>query len=107
MPVIQSGVRPTDLEDTRAPARTVQHCVKAEMFAVEIGDEEGQRIKTVLFRIGNMWYHDPDGQNWVRKLRPVAKDNWLTRSLNESVASSGPVAVPKQDTVDVMSGKKK
>lgn len=100
-------VQHTGAEDRRAPEKSLQHFAKAELFAVEVGTEDGERVRTLVFRVGDMWYHDPDGQAWVKKLRPIDRTNWLTRKLNDAyTAATSPVEVPKADSVDIFGSNK-
>lgn len=107
----QTGVVPNvPADDRRAPARTVQHLAKVEMFAVELGDESGQKVTTVVFKVGNAWYTDPNGETWAQKLRPIVKDSWLFKQLNSNLAQAvgaGPGSVPKEDAVDLFPDPKK
>lgn len=102
------GVVGVNTDSNRAPARTVQHCMPVQMFAVEIGDEEGKKITTVAFKVGDMLYTDPNGESWAGSLRTIPKTSWLYRQLMEATDAFEKVAeVPKEDAVDITGGGKR
>lgn len=97
------GVVGSNSDPNRAPARTVQHCVPVQMYAIEIGDEEGRKITTVAFKVGDALYVDPNGEQWTASLRTVSKTTWLYKQLMEVTDALEVVAeVPNEDSVDVL-----
>lgn len=97
------GVIGTTAEPNVAPVKTLTHCEPVKMFAVEFGDEQGKEIRTVVFKVGDVIYVDPNGEQWARSLRVVAKTSWLYKQLTAAVAAKEEVTeVPKDDAVDVM-----
>jgi hypothetical protein len=102
-----NNVRPANVGATSktAPQKTVQYMVEMKMFAVEVGDENGIKRQVMAFRVGGQWYHDPVGEQWLSRLRPIEPKAWLAQKLEERFQeATTPVAVPKQDTVDIMGG---
>lgn len=93
-------------DDTNIPPKTVVQFAKVDMCAVELIDESGRRVTTVAFKIGDNWFHDStNGENWMKSLRPIAKNTWLESQLSTRMAFSGDLTVPNKDSVDVMGGK--
>jgi hypothetical protein len=93
-----------NMDDRRAPPRKVIHFARMEMFAMEFGDEQGRRITTTIFRMGGVWYHDPNAPGWAEKLRAVDRNSWLQKELDGAASSlegteSG--EVPKTDAVSI------
>jgi len=106
-PKLQGVVSTGAAEDRTAPARKVTQCTPMQMFAVEMGDENGVKHTTVVFKAGNQFYHDPQGEDWARRLRPIDSKTWLARQLldkTEVVADATRAEVPRRDSVDVMGG---
>lgn len=100
-----ADVRQNDTDTKTAAAKTVQNMVEMRMFAVEVGDENGIRRKVMAFRVGGQWYHDPIGEQWLARLRPIDKKAWLAEKLEARLSdATGAVTVPKADTVDIMGG---
>lgn len=100
-----TNVRPANTEATSksAPQKTVQHMVQMEMFAVEVGDDNGIRRKVMAFRVNGQWYHDPAGEQWLDRLRPIDQKQWLSEKLESRYQDQrSPVQAPKEDTVDIM-----
>ena len=100
-----TSVRPSNVgaQSKVAPPKSVQHMVEMQMFAVEVGDENGIRRQVMAFRVGNQWYHDPMGEQWLNRLRPIDQKAWLAEKLeNRFQEQATPVAVPTQDTVDIL-----
>jgi hypothetical protein len=96
------GVVPTSGEPNSAPPRTVTHCVPAQMFAIEMGDESGKKVTTIIFRVGDVLYSDPNGEQWASNLRTISKNSWLYKQLIEATDATEKVAeVPNEDAVDV------
>lgn len=105
-PKLQGVVPIGSTAEKTAPARTVTHCTPMQMFAIEMGDEAGVKHTTVVFKAGNQFYHDPQGEDWARRLRPIDSKTWLARQLLDAAttADGGRAEVPRQDSVDVMGG---
>jgi hypothetical protein len=100
----QDARRANTDQKTAAP-KTIQHMVPMEMFAVEIGDENGRRKRVLAFRVGNTWFHDPSAEPWFDRLKQIDAKTWLAKSLEERFQSvNAPVSVPKEDTVDILGG---
>jgi hypothetical protein len=103
MNIRSQGVVGVNNDPNSAPANTLLHCAPAQMFAIQMGDEQGRRIQTMVFRIGNMLYVDPNGEEWARKIRPIAETTWLAKQLREHFASlDKTVSIPKEDNVDLL-----
>ncbi len=101
----ESTVRQTSSDSKTAPAKTVQHVVEMRMFAAEVGDENGMKQQVVAFRVGDQWYHDPLGKQWLDRLRPIDSKQWLAKALESRFKeANAPTAVPTKDTVNIMGG---
>lgn len=99
------GVVGVNSDPNSAPANTLLHCAPAQVFAIEMGDEQGRRIRTVIYKIGGAFYADPNGEAWAKSLRPVAETTWLAKQLREAIAAQDKtVALPKDDKVDLFDG---
>lgn len=93
---------------TGAP-KTLQFVGELQMFAVRYADETGTLHETVLTRLNDSWYMAPNGESYVRSLRPIRSDSWLAKLVSEqlekqSKQTTGPVEVPKEDGVDIIEG---
>lgn len=100
-----TNVRPATVgaSEKTAKPKSVQNMAEMKMFAVEVGDETGVKRRVVAFRVNGQWYHDPVGEQWLDRLRPIEPKAWLSQKLEERFQeATSPVAVPKQDTVDIM-----
>lgn len=98
------GVVEQSTDDRRAPARKVVHFAKMEHFAIEMGDEQGRKVVTTVFRMAGQWYHDPNAPQWAEKLRTIDKNSWLFKELDGALAAAEGAEsgeVPKTDAVDI------
>jgi hypothetical protein len=99
------GVVGANSDPNSAPANTLLHCAPAQVFAIEMGDEQGRRIRTVVYKIGGALYADPNGEAWAKALRPIAEATWLAKQLREAIAAQDrTVSLPKTDNVDLFGG---
>lgn len=97
------GVVPVNANNNNAPVKTLMHCMPVFMYAIELGDENGKKVTTVCFKMGDTIYTDPNGEQWGQNLRTVAKTSWLYKQLLEAIASHEKVNdVPAEDAVDVV-----
>lgn len=100
-----TAVQSVNTDSKTAPPKTILHMAKMEMYALELGDENGMRQKITAFRVNGTWYHDPNGSDWLNKLRVIKPGQWLSEQAEERFrAETEPPAVPKADTVDVLGG---
>jgi len=96
------NVRHASTDTKTAEPKTVLQMVPLQMFAVEIGDENGRRKRVLAFRVGDSWFHDPVAEPWFDRLRAIAKDVWLAKMLEERFqAANTKASAPKEDTVDI------
>lgn len=96
-------VRAASTDNKHAQPRTVLSMNEMRTFALEVGDENGQKQQVVAFRVNGVWYHDPVGKAWLDRLRPIKTGEWLAKELEERFTTAGtPVTVPKADVVDIM-----
>lgn len=96
------NVRHASTDTKMAEPKTVLQMVPLQMYALEIGDENGRRKRVLAFRVGDAWFHDPAAEPWFDRLRSVAKDTWLSKMLEERFqAATAKVSAPKEDTVDI------
>lgn len=102
-----TNVRPANVgaQAKTAPAKTVQHMVEMKMFAVEVGDDQGMRKQVMAFRVNGQWYHDPVGEQWLARLRPIDGKAWLAEKLEARFQDqNAPTQAPSADTVDILGG---
>lgn len=98
-------VRATSTDSKQATPKSVVSMNEMRMFALEVGDENGVRQQVVAFRLNGVWYHDALGKSWLERLKPIAADGWLSKTLEERLNASGEKAiVPSSDSVDIMGG---
>lgn len=103
--VRNQGVVQVNNAPNSAPIKTLMHCVPVQMFALEFGDESGARKATFVFKVGDVIYSDPNGEQWAANLRTVPKTSWLHKQITEAAAAlEKSDDVPKQDAVDIMGG---
>lgn len=99
------GVQNVNNENRAAPVKRLLNCQKMETYAVELGNEQGQLVTTVLIKIGEQLYTDPNAEAWAKALRPIDGKSWLAKQFSEAIAAQSNV-VPTHDAVDVLgSGK--
>ena len=104
------GVQATSTEDKRATPKTVRNMVPMEFFAFEFCNEKGEIVRTMVFKIGDTWWHDPEGVAWASRITEIAGDSWLGKALKNRVVGMKPISnddVPKNDHVDIMGGGKR
>lgn len=96
------NVRHASTDSKQAEPKTVLQMVPLQMYAVEIGDENGKRKRVLAFRVGKQWFHDPVAEPWFDRLREIDGKTWLGKSLEERfIAATTPASAPKEDTVDI------
>lgn len=99
------GVVGSNTNPNSAPANTLLHCAPVQMFAIQMGDEQGRNVQTIVFKIGNAIYVDPNGEEWAKKIRPVGEKTWLAKQLREFFATlDKSISIPKEDKVDIIDG---
>lgn len=97
------NVRHSSMETKSATPKTIRQMAPLLMFAAEVSDENGRVEPVLAFRVGDVWYHDPAAKPWFDRLRPIAKENWLSKQLEERYQGSvTPAAAPKEDKVEIL-----
>jgi hypothetical protein len=79
---------------------------EAKFYAVEYGDAEGSKHRTILMNLGGLWYHASNGEAWANNVKPASE--WLTKQLDaqlKAAAAGSKDEAPKTDAVDVISTK--
>lgn len=98
------GVTPPRV-DSDAPEQTVNKMATMEMYWVEYTDEQKTKHQTVVYVIGGKSFLDQNAEAWLARLKPANK--WFDEQVASKLAqrTAAPVAIPKQDSVDVIRGK--
>lgn len=91
------------------PPKTIVAYVPMELAAVSMIDENGVKVDTVLYRVGDQFYNDPRSEQWAANLRTIDKKGWLGTALlakakEWALKKLGSPIASKADTVDVMGG---
>ena len=47
------GVVGVNADPNNAPPNTLLHCAQAQVFAIQMGDERGKLVQTVIYKIGD------------------------------------------------------
>lgn len=83
--------------------RSLSGFMEAKTYAVEYVDDNGDKHITLAMLVGGQWYLPPNGENYAATLRPINKDTWLAKQLDERLLSQGAAPnAPKTDAVDVI-----
>lgn len=95
------GVRTPEsqMRETATP-KTIMQMAEGRMFAVEFGDESGQKHVTTVFVVGNQVYFPLDAEKWTSALRPAA--SWFAKEALRRIAEQNHTTVSDEDSVDVI-----
>jgi len=96
-----SRVATTTRQERSPDARPkhLAHMAPVEIAALHYFDDAEKEHTSLAFKVGGQWYMDPEGENWAKRLRPLAP--WLLTQVEAKVKVAQTTTSDK-DTVDVL-----
>lgn len=79
---------------------TVTNVQMGELMFVGFNDSSGKPQVALYFKVGDLYYAPKDTVQWCASLAPMT--DWIAAGVAEKVKDLAPVAVPKEDQVDVL-----